>query len=151
VGIAVFVDMVLSGKKSSSYKLASLCERFNIKLDNAHDALADIEATVNLFRYLYTNLGGVEKRANIAPPVVFSRMLIKKKGKWTINGGKHKGTLLTAVAADAPDYLEWMLDKIEDLSDGQKKSIQEALRGELVGQVIETGPSGQEINKLMGT
>jgi len=165
VGIALFVDMVLSGKKSSSYKLASLCERFSITLDNAHDALADIEATVNLFRYLYTNMGGVEKRANIAAPVVFSRMLVKKKGKWTVNGGKHKGQLLTAVAADAPDYLEWMLSKVDDLSGEQKEVIQTALQGELevpaqteVGQGgnpghvdVETGPKGQEINKLMGT
>jgi hypothetical protein len=58
-------------------------------------------------------------------------MLTKRKGKWTINGGKHKGELLTAVAVTTPDYLQWMLQKISDLSDQQKEVIQHALQGTL--------------------
>lgn len=151
VGIALFADMVLFGKKGSAYSLVALCERFGIPLASAHDALSDMEAMVNLFRYLYTSLGGVEKRATVPAPAIFSRMLIKKKGTWTVNGGKHKGKPLTAVAADTPDYLQWMLGKIDDLSDEQKEAIQVSLQGELVGEPVETGPQRQEINKLLGT
>lgn len=35
--------------KPKSNKLGDLCDYFDIKLDNAHDALADIEATIKLY------------------------------------------------------------------------------------------------------
>lgn len=38
--------------KSLSYKLVDLCKYFNIKLENAHTALADIEATWQLYEHL---------------------------------------------------------------------------------------------------
>jgi len=132
VGIALFFDMVLFGKKSGAYSLGALCERFGIPLENAHDALADIHATIALFQYLYTQLGGQEKRAAVPAPVVFSRLLGKKDGKWHINGGRHKGELLTSVAERTPDYLQWMLAKVDDLSETQRAVVQKALSHELV-------------------
>lgn len=38
--------------KSASHKLGDLCKYFNIKLENAHTALADIEATWELYQHL---------------------------------------------------------------------------------------------------
>ncbi len=38
--------------KSLSHKLGDLCKYFNIKLENAHTALADIEATYELYQHL---------------------------------------------------------------------------------------------------
>lgn len=127
LGVAIFADLALFGKKSSAYKLTDLCERFGIKLDNAHDALADIDATVELFRYLYTSLGGAEKRAEVPAPVVFSRMLGQKGKAWYIKGGKHKGEALTAISVDNPGYLRWMLKKLDDLSPVQREALNDAL------------------------
>lgn len=45
------LDLKKKGK-SESNKLGDLCKAFNIKLDNAHSALPDIEATVELYEIL---------------------------------------------------------------------------------------------------
>lgn len=42
----------LDPKRESSHKLASLCEKYAIPLDNAHDALADATATAQLLAIL---------------------------------------------------------------------------------------------------
>lgn len=42
----------LDPKRESSHKLASLCEKYGIPLDNAHDALADATATAQLLAIL---------------------------------------------------------------------------------------------------
>lgn len=152
VSVSLLFDMVLFGKKHQSQKLEALCERFGIKLDNAHDALADISATVALFKYYYTHLGGAEKRAEVPPAIQFSRMLKKEDGKWFVGGGKHKGRPLDEVARTDPNYLDWMLNKVDDLSDLQKQVLQEAIQRELVGAVTEPDVSRdlKEGNALLG-
>lgn len=128
VSVSLFFDMVLFGKKGATQKLVGICERFGITLNNAHDALADVEATIAVFKYFYTQLGGVEKRAEVPPPPpTQSRMLIKRDDTWIIGGGKHKGRPLTEVALEVPDYLQWMLTKIDDLSDLQREAIHSCL------------------------
>lgn len=127
VSVALFVDLVLFGKKTSSYKLTALCERFDIPLDNAHDALADVTATVALLRHLYTSMGSTEKRAEMPEPVTVSTMLRKKDDVWFVNGGKHKGRPLSALAVEAPGYLTWMLRSLDDLSPTQREVIENAL------------------------
>ncbi|MHA1952495.1 MAG: 3'-5' exonuclease [Candidatus Heimdallarchaeaceae archaeon] len=39
-----------------SYKLCDICELFNIKLDNAHDAMSDVKATVEIARFCINDL-----------------------------------------------------------------------------------------------
>jgi DNA polymerase-3 subunit epsilon len=41
-----------------NYKLGTVCDYFKIKLDNAHDALADIKATRELLKLLYSEYYG---------------------------------------------------------------------------------------------
>jgi len=52
--IAVAHALSISGKLPimNSYKLGKMCEYFDIKLDNAHDALADIRATIEVSKKL---------------------------------------------------------------------------------------------------
>lgn len=38
--------------RPENFKLATLCKHFGVPLDNAHDALADVRATVGLYRAL---------------------------------------------------------------------------------------------------
>jgi len=44
-----------------SLKLGSLCKRFGIKLENAHDALADVMATIELAKVLKNQIGCQDK------------------------------------------------------------------------------------------
>jgi DNA polymerase III epsilon subunit family exonuclease len=45
----------LDPKRAESHRLATLCERYNIPLDNAHDALCDATATARLLSILIKN------------------------------------------------------------------------------------------------
>jgi DNA polymerase-3 subunit epsilon len=47
----------LDPKRAESHRLATLCERYNIPLDNAHDALCDATATARLLSILIKNHG----------------------------------------------------------------------------------------------
>ena len=47
----------LDPKRSESHRLATLCERYGIPLDNAHDALCDATATARLLSILIKNHG----------------------------------------------------------------------------------------------
>ena len=47
----------LDPKRAESHRLATLCERDNIPLDNAHDALCDATATAQLLSILIKNHG----------------------------------------------------------------------------------------------
>lgn len=47
----------LDPKRTESHKLATLCERYDIPLDNAHDALCDATATALLLSILIKNHG----------------------------------------------------------------------------------------------
>jgi DNA polymerase III alpha subunit (gram-positive type) len=42
----------LDPKRESSHRLVSLCEKYDIPLDNAHDALSDATATAQLLAIL---------------------------------------------------------------------------------------------------
>ncbi len=49
--LPVIYFLVVNGQiKLPNYKLATVCEYFGIKLDNAHDAMADIKATIELIK-----------------------------------------------------------------------------------------------------
>lgn len=47
----------LDPKRAESHRLATLCERYDIPLDNAHDALCDATATARLLSILIKNHG----------------------------------------------------------------------------------------------
>ena len=47
----------LDPKRSESHRLATLCERYGIPLENAHDALCDATATARLLSILIENHG----------------------------------------------------------------------------------------------
>lgn len=42
--------------------------------------------------------------------------------------GKHEGDDVESVAADDPGYLRWILDTVDDISDGDREVIETALR-----------------------
>lgn len=125
IGISIFCDMAKFDKLNSAYKLTELCDRFGIDLTNAHEADADIDATIELFRLLYKGMGG--DTTTLPEPVRVNNMLKKVAGVWKVNGGKHKGRSVESVASEAPDYLAWMLGKFDDLSDEQRKCLEVAI------------------------
>lgn len=42
-------------------------------------------------------------------------------------GNKHRGSDVNDIAADDPNYLHWMLDNVDDLSEDDREVIRAAL------------------------
>jgi DNA polymerase-3 subunit epsilon len=106
------------------YRLADLCERWGIPLENAHDSLADLEATVACFQKYLEHFANAPKPPAPAP----SRFLEKLGGVQRFRIGKLQRTALE----DAPvGYLQWML-RLPDLHPEERPLIAQAL-GRLLG------------------
>lgn len=89
----------------------------NCELDNAHSAMADIEATIEVLHAQvgrYQQLGrsvdsilgliGEEKIVDYA-----RRMVYNDQGVEVFNFGKHKGKVVADVLRNEPSYYDWMM------------------------------------------
>ncbi|GAB4369772.1 MAG: 3'-5' exonuclease [Acidobacteriota bacterium] len=107
------------------------------ELENAHSALADVEATLEVLdaqleRYddLPRDLDGLHRLCN---PDGDRFLDVTRKIAWNDEGeavlafGKHRGTPLRRLAREQPDYVQWMLGK--DFSPQVKRILSEALEG----------------------
>lgn len=126
VGIAVFTDLTLLGKKSGSYKLEKLCARFGISLGSkAHDAEADIQATVELLKFLREAIkGGVAyPPGNEDESDKHLVKLSSDTNEWIFTRGKHATKSLATVYASDPDYLSWVNREVTDLPQAAKDAL----------------------------
>lgn len=107
-------------------------------LTGAHAALADVQATLEVLDAMvgrYDELtGDVDALHAISNPDEGRWVDRTRKFEWDDHGracftfGKHRGKPLQDVAAQFPDYLEWMLGK--DFSDEVSGILRRALTGE---------------------
>lgn len=94
----------------------------------AHDAIGDVLILKLLLSHLRrraeTRFAGENPLAKMVEltqkPVFYQRPL---------QFGKHKGKTLYEVAADDRNYLEWMLDKMENLDEDMRYSVTRVLEG----------------------
>lgn len=88
-------------------------------LVNAHNAMADVEATYEVFKAQLKRYESLEQsseflskftQANGNAPLDFAGRLAKNnKGEAIYNFGKHKGKTIQAVFEEEPGYYGWML------------------------------------------
>ncbi len=90
----------------AKYNLSLQCERYGIPLENAHDALADLQATVELFRVLSAPL----TQAPPPPPSIPPRFLEKTGEDICFSRGKHCGTRIECVDRG---YVRWLLKNLK--------------------------------------
>ncbi len=104
--------------------------------DDAHSAEGDTRITAavlaaQLARYsrLPGDMGELHAYCDRIRPFAtpIERWFREAQGGLVFQRGKHKDQRLDAVAAAHPDYLEWMLDKIEDLPLAVVTAVNEAL------------------------
>lgn len=113
------------------------------ELNNAHDALADVEATIKVFRGQLSKYAGVnltdDKGNIIESPVVpdakelykftheqpiidvTNRLKLNKDGEVVFNFGKYEGQVVAEVLAKDHNYYHWMMEK--DFSQQVKQMI----------------------------
>jgi len=129
--------MVIFHQKEPRHLEAALRFYCDKELTKAHDALADASATLEVLdaqlgRYpdLPRDVTGLHQFCNQEE----GRWVdASRKFAWTASGeavfgfGKHRGKGLRAVAASAPDYLEWIISS--DFSEEVKQIARDALEG----------------------
>lgn len=86
---------------------------------SAHNALSDAIVTELLFHYL-KDMASVEKMIELSS----QNVLIAK-----FNFGKHKGQFIEEVCHSDRAYVQWLLNKVDDLDDDIKYSINYYLQG----------------------
>lgn len=141
-GRRVLDAMTIFHRKEPRHLAAAV--RFYLGRDHegAHGAQADTEAAAEVFeaqlaRYddLPSGVAALEAWCEGASPdrVDRSGKFTWKEGEATFAFGKHKGRSLRQVAAEAPDYLEWILGT-NDFPADAKELVSNALRGEYPAQ-----------------
>ena len=84
----------------------------------AHDALYDVMMVMLLARMLTKEAGNFKKLIELTSVPVFVEVL---------PFGKYKGRKVLEVAKEDRPYLEWMLDKTDDLSEDMRHTLMTAL------------------------
>lgn len=106
------------------------------EMDNAHDALADVEATIDVidaqvahYDDLPSDVLGLDEFCAEGQRFVDAtrKFAWNDRGEAVIAFGKHKGTSLAEIAARNPDYLTWMVGS--DFSGEVKRIANDALAG----------------------
>ena len=119
----LLLDLAQTGRPQGGYKLTNLCDRFGISLgEKAHDAEADITATVDLLKHCLVHIrGSIPAPAPVVAAPKDNSFLTKTAGGWTIQKGKYQGRLLT----DVPDvgYYHWILRNVTDLIPEAKTAV----------------------------
>lgn len=106
------------------------------ELENAHSAVADITATIEVLEGQITHYGDLPTTPEALHEFCFPKdpdafdaegKLRFVDGKLTINFGKNRGKSLQELALNDPYYLEWILNG--SFPEKVKKAVKEALNG----------------------
>jgi len=131
-----FVDVLKIERNVNSHRLEEAYKRYTgQQLDDAHDALADVKATIAVFEKQlehYPNLPtSVQDLEELCigdnDRVDFAGKLYEKDSKIYWAFGKHKGELIT----DTIDYAQWVLNA--DFPADTKRQIRRILEENEVG------------------
>jgi DNA polymerase III subunit epsilon len=120
-------------------KLVELCERFHIRLDQAHDALADAHASGQLMGallnsgYLPSNVGEAIDHARVCQERTerefqeFQTWLYpdRQTNELLLGKGKHQNTPLRLID---PGYLKFLLERLDYLSPRVKELFQQRIQ-----------------------
>ncbi|TXB62364.1 3'-5' exonuclease [Phaeodactylibacter luteus] len=128
-----FVDVLLLERHINSHRLEAAYERYTgAALEDAHDAMADIRATLIVLQHQlkkFPNLpispeGIAELTQGGQPRADISGRLCYQEGVLCWNFGKHRGQPV----ADTPSYASWFLSA--DFPEDAKEMVREAIQAE---------------------
>lgn len=129
-----FVDVQQIFFKKEQRTLAAALEFYcNKKLENAHQAENDVNATIDVFfaqlqKYddLEKNVDYIHEYTGASQIVDFAQRIIKKNSQYYFNFGKHKGKLVTDVFEQEPQYYDWIMNA--DFSRNTKQVLSDIFR-----------------------
>ncbi len=98
------------------------------KLEDAHSALVDAEATADIliaqvehYDDIANNVTGLESFSEQTKYIDYARRLVMEEGVPRFNFGKHKGKSLDEVFAKEPQYYDWIMNA--DFSQDTKNEL----------------------------
>lgn len=119
----LLLDITQTGSSQGSYKLTNLAERFGISLDKAHDAEADLRATVELLRMCMQHIRGSLPLPESTGKKRKGSFMVKVGEVWTIQYGKYRDKSLQHAAEMEITYLDWILNNVRDLDDEARQVV----------------------------
>lgn len=120
-----FYDALVVERKRHSNKLEDVYKRYTGKtLDDAHDALADVNATVDIFNLQrqdtsYSDI--VDEDFYIVSPEDFLKK--NENGDLVFTKGKYSGKTTNEICKQDPSYIKWVFEKFSTMT---KNSIKTA-------------------------
>lgn len=118
-----FYDSYTIERKRNSMKLADVYKRYTgLELEDAHEALADVRALVQIFKHQNEIEDGIEDpEFKLVSPEGFVKL--NADGKLVFATGKYKGKLTNDVCKTDRNYINWIFEKFSEVT---KRSIMEA-------------------------
>jgi len=102
---------------TGSYSLGPLCARYGVELKGAHDSLADIVATIELYKIFVGILRGGQELPAAAPKT----FLTKTAESYVFASGKHKDADINDTRVP-PGYITWALGTVT-LTDDERRAL----------------------------
>ncbi len=109
-GDQMYIDGLLIARHYTPMTLGAVCKRLGIELGQAHDALSDIRATIDVI------LKFAEMNSDFANTVMQQQnsnfFSINEKGEYVFAHGKHQDNI---VGKEHKGYLGWLIDSANDI------------------------------------
>lgn len=119
----VFYDSLVIERKRNSMQLAHVYKRYTGKeLEDAHEALADVRALIEIFKHQIQNDSEVyDQTFDLVSPEGFLKL--NDEGELVFSTGKYRGKTTNEVCIRDANYIKWVLEKFSNLT---SKSIKNA-------------------------
>lgn len=112
----MYYDSLVIERKRNSMKLGDVYKRYTgNELVDAHDALADVRALIEIFKHQTMNMEGIEDpEFNLVSPEGFLKR--NDKGDLVFATGKYKGKTTNEICASDVSYIKWVLEKFSTMT-----------------------------------
>jgi DNA polymerase-3 subunit epsilon len=121
------IDVFVLYRKLYPNNLSAVYERlFGRKFSNAHTAMADVDATVEIFQKIFPSSLQIEDPKKLMEAISGKRSDIdrkfsynEKQNDWVFMFGKHRGDFLSKNV----EYLKWMVEPDRDFHESTKAFV----------------------------
>lgn len=112
-----YYDSMVVERKRIQYKLSETYKRYTGKeLEDAHDALADVRATVQVFKHQFEQVPDMfnDTEFTMISPEGFVK--INDNNELVFTSGKYRGKRTNDICKTDPSYIRWIVEKFSPIT-----------------------------------
>lgn len=112
-----YYDSMIVERKRIQYKLSETYKRYTGKeLEDAHDALADVRATVQVFKHQFEQVPDMfnDTEFTMISPEGFVK--INEDNELVFTSGKYRGKRTNDICKTDPSYIRWVVEKFSPIT-----------------------------------